>query len=57
MKKVSGHSCSICKKPYDKRDFFLCPHCGGDGGGVTPKIWKPSKKQKKEFAKKQSLLN
>lgn len=53
----NSHHCTICDKPYRKQDFSLCPHCGGDGGGVTPKVWKPSKRQKKEFAKKKSLLN
>lgn len=56
MKKPTSHTCTICYKPYRKQDFSLCPHCGGDGGGVTPKVWRPSKRQKKEFAKKQ-LLN
>lgn len=56
MKKPTTHHCTYCNKAYRKQDFSLCPHCGGDGGGVTPKGWKPSKKQAKEFAKKQ-LLN
>lgn len=54
--KKNVHACTICFKPYRKQDFAVCPHCGGDGGGVTPKGWRPSKKQKKEFVKKQ-LLN
>ena len=57
MKKPTSHTCTICLKPYRKQDFSLCPHCGGDGGGFTPKVWKPSKNQKKEFIKKQQALN
>ena len=57
MKKTNAHTCTICDKPYRKADFTLCPHCGGDGGGVTPKGWKPNKDQKKEFIKKQQALN
>lgn len=47
------HVCTICDKPYRKQDFTVCPHCSGDGGGRTPKPWKPSKYQKREFIKKQ----
>ncbi len=57
MKKTNTHTCTICLKPYRKQDFTLCPHCGGDGGGVTPKVWRPGKKARKEFAKKQLGLN
>jgi rRNA maturation endonuclease Nob1 len=57
MKKHHTHLCTICDKPYRKQDFIVCPHCGGDGGGTTPKSWKPTKKQKKEFIKKQQLFN
>lgn len=56
MAKSSTNNCTVCNKPYRKQDFVVCPHCGADGGAVTPKGWKPSKKQAKEFAKKQ-LLN
>lgn len=57
MKKTTAHTCTICLKPYRKQDFTVCPHCGGDGGGTTPRQWKPSKKQAREFAKKQQKLN
>lgn len=46
------HRCAICNEPYKKQDFSLCPHCGGDGGNRTKKEWRPTKKQKIEFAKK-----
>lgn len=51
MKKTTIHLCTICSEPYNKKDFTLCPHCGGDGGGVTPKGWKPSSRAKREFIK------
>lgn len=57
MKKPNSHHCTYCNKPYRKQDFTVCPHCGGDGGGVTPKVWKPNKQQKKEFIKNQQALN
>lgn len=50
--KKPPHTCSSCKQSYRKQDFTICPHCGSDGGGITPKEWKPSKRQKKEFIKK-----
>lgn len=50
-----SHKCTCCKKSYSKQDFSVCPHCGGDGGAVTPKVWKPTKQQKKAFIKKQQL--
>jgi len=55
MKKSPAHTCFYCNQAYRKQDFTMCPHCGADGGNTTPKVWKPSKRQKKEFAKKQSL--
>ena len=57
MNKPNTHKCTYCNKQYRKQDFTVCPHCGGDGGGITPKVWKPSKRQKKEFIKKQQALN
>lgn len=48
------NSCSYCGAVYSKKDFSFCPHCGGDGGGFVTKSWRPTKKQKKEFAKKKS---
>ncbi len=54
MTKSSSHACTICFKPYRKQDYTVCPYCGGDGGGTTPKVWKPNKHQKKEFIKKQN---
>lgn len=47
-----AHECPACGQAYSKRDFDICPHCGGDGGGRTPKVWKPNKHQKKAFIKK-----
>lgn len=55
--KRTGHTCTYCNQPYSKKDFSVCPHCGGDGGGTTPRVWKPTKKQKKAFIKKQQALN
>lgn len=49
------HFCTICDKPYRKQDFVVCPHCGGDGGGTTPKTWKPNKHQKIEYINKLKL--
>jgi len=57
MKKPSSNDCLICGESYNKKDFTICPHCGGDGGGTTPKVWKPTKRQKKAFIKKQQSLN
>lgn len=56
-KPSSGHQCTYCNAVYNKKDFSLCPYCGADGGAVTPKVWKPTKRQSKEFAKKQAALN
>lgn len=53
-KKGSEHICTYCEKPYKKQDFALCPHCGADGGGITTRVWKPNKHQRKEYAKKMS---
>lgn len=50
-KLISANVCSYCEQPYNKKDFSICPHCGGDGGGISPKGWKPTKKHKKEYAK------
>lgn len=44
--------CIYCGKLYRKQDFHVCPHCGGDGGGIMQKTWKPTKAQKKAFVKK-----
>lgn len=48
--------CTYCEKPYRAQDFSVCPHCGGDGGGIVTKSWKPNKRQKKEYAKKQNNI-
>lgn len=50
--KTNGHKCTYCDAIYNKKDLDVCPHCGGDGGGRTAKVWRPTKRQKKEFAKK-----
>jgi len=50
------HVCTACTQPYNKKDFDICPHCCGDGGGRTPKVWTPSRREKKAFAKKQSKI-
>lgn len=47
-----GHQCSYCGEAYRKQDFSVCPFCGGDGGGITARVWRPTKRQKKEYAKK-----
>lgn len=52
--KGNEHICTSCEKPYRKADYAVCPHCGGDGGGTTPRVWKPNKHQRKEYAKKMS---
>lgn len=49
-KKNNIHLCTICSEPYKKQDFIVCPHCGC-GGNTTPKTWKPTKQNKKEFLK------
>lgn len=54
---TSGHKCLGCGETYRKQDFDVCPFCGGNGGGVTPKVWRPTKHQKKEFIKKISNQN
>lgn len=46
--------CTYCGTVYNRKDFSVCPSCGGDGGGFTEKVWKPSKAQRKEYAKKQN---
>ena len=51
-KKSNGHQCCYCGKEYKKADFSFCPFCGGDGGGTTPKVWKPNKAESKKYAKK-----
>ena len=51
-----AYHCSYCGEPYRKQDFALCPFCGADGGGTTPKVWKPNKYQKKEFIKKMTQI-
>lgn len=48
----SVKGCIYCGKIYRKADYAVCPYCGGDGGGTTPKTWKPTKAQKKAFIKK-----
>ena len=48
----NGHQCVYCGESYRKQDFNVCPFCGGDGGGIMSKSWKPNKHQKKEYAKK-----
>lgn len=50
-----SNACTVCNVPYNKKDFSVCPHCGADGGGTTPRGWRPSKKQAREFAKKKAL--
>lgn len=44
--------CINCGKEYRKADYPICPYCGGDGGGRTPKEWKPTKAQTKKFIAK-----
>lgn len=56
LKTQNGHLCISCNNTYRKQDFTLCPFCGGDGGAITARVWKPSKKQRKQFAKKQSVI-
>lgn len=56
-KSSPSHQCTYCNAVYSKKDFSLCPYCGADGGAVTPKVWKPNKGQRKEFAKKPAELN
>lgn len=48
--------CTYCEKSYRKQDYTMCPHCGGDAGGRTPKGWKPTKKQKKAYASKMNKI-
>lgn len=50
--KTNGHKCTYCQEVYNKSDFHVCPHCGGDGGGISQKIWRPNKREKKAYAKK-----
>ena len=52
----SEHRCLYCDNAYRKQDFPVCPFCAGDGGNVTSKVWKPSKRQRREFAKKQPII-
>lgn len=52
INRSNSHSCLYCGNSYRKQDFSVCPHCGGDGGGVTPKTWRLTKRQKKEYVKK-----
>lgn len=56
--KTNGHKCTYCNEAYRKQDFDVCPHCAGDGGSRTNKVWRPSKREKKAFIKKNKhLLN
>lgn len=57
MKPKEEHKCIYCNNSYRKQDFSVCPFCSGDGGGTTPKGWRPTKRQKKEYAKKMSKQN
>jgi rRNA maturation endonuclease Nob1 len=52
QKTKSGNTCTACGKSYSKRDYHVCPYCGGDGGGVMVKGWRPDKYQKKAFSEK-----
>lgn len=47
----NGFACPSCGESYRKQDFDVCPHCG-TGSSITPKIWRPTKRMKKEYAKK-----
>ena len=49
--------CLTCDREYDKKNFHICPFCGGDGGGILPKVWKPVKKDKIKYAKKMAGIN
>lgn len=51
-KKKKAYHCPSCDEPYSKKDFAICPFCAGDGGSFTKREWKPTKAQKKDFAKK-----
>lgn len=55
MAKISTvKGCTCCGKIYRKADYPMCPYCGGDSlGGFTPRVWKPTKAQTKQFIKKQ----
>lgn len=56
--KPTAHGCTYCGKAYRKQDYAMCPHCGGDSlGGYTPRVWKPTKAQKKAFVKKMTNTN
>jgi len=49
----NGTQCTYCGEKYKKSDYPMCPYCGGDcNGGHTPRVWKPTKQQKKAFSKK-----
>lgn len=52
IKNPTINGCTFCGKSYRKADYAVCPHCGGDGGNVMGKVWRPSKKEQKEYAKK-----
>lgn len=54
---ITLHECTCCGENYRKQDFSICPHCGGDGGGIVTKTWRPNKHQKKEFRKKMNNQN
>ena len=47
-----AYHCISCDEPYRKQDYSLCPFCGSDGGNITSKVWKPSKADRKAYAKK-----
>ena len=54
----AAHTCPACGKGYGKQDYSMCPHCGGDSlGGFTPRVWKPSKAQKKVYIQKLTNTN
>ena len=55
--KKPAHECTLCGQGYRKQDFNFCPFCGGDGGGIMAKGWKPSKREKKAFMKKNNFKN
>ena len=57
-KKKQGHICEACNEEYRKQDYEHCPYCfgNGNGGAINKGGWQPSKRQKKEFAKKMSKI-
>lgn len=46
------HQCTYCQKHYSKKNFNFCPYCGGDADARTPKVWRPTKRQKKEYTQR-----